>query len=57
MPELIAAPAQIWLAEVPVDLRRDIDVLSSIVQETQGHSPCAVSAFIFRNRTGHRIKL
>jgi transposase len=57
MSELIAAPAKIWLAVAPVDLRRGIDGLSSIVQQTLGHSPCAGSAFVFRNRIGHRIKL
>ncbi len=57
MPELIATPAQIWLVVAPVDLRRGIDGLSSIVQQTLGHSPCAGSAFVFRNRAGHRIKL
>lgn len=57
MPELIATPEQIWLVVTPVDLRRGIDGLSSIVQQTLGHSPCAGSAFIFRNRIGHRIKV
>ena len=57
MSELIVAPEQIWLVVVPVDLRRGIDGLSSIVQQTLGHSPCAGSALIFRNRIGHRMKL
>jgi transposase len=57
MPELIAVPLQIWLVVEPVDLRRGIDGLSSIVQQRLGDSPCAGSAFVFRNRIGHRIKL
>jgi transposase len=57
MPGLIEAPAQIWLAVAPVDLRRGIDGLSSIVQQALGHSPCAGSAFVFRNRAGNRLKL
>ncbi len=57
MPGLITTPEQIWLEVTPVDLCRGIDGLSSIVQQTLGHSPCAGSAFIFRNRMGHRIKL
>jgi len=57
MSALIVAPTQIWCVVTPVDLRRGIDGLSSIVQHALGHSPCAGSAFIFRNRSGHRLKL
>jgi transposase len=57
MPGLIEAPAQIWLAVEPVDLRRGIDGLSTIVQQALGHSPCAGSAFVFHNRAGNRLKL
>jgi transposase len=57
MPGLIAAPEQIWLAIAPVDMRRGIDGLSFIVQQSLGHSPCAGSAFVFRNRAGNRLKL
>jgi transposase len=57
MSGLIEAPAQIWLAVEPVDLRRGIDGLSSIVQQALGHMPCAGSAFVFRNRAGNRLKL
>jgi transposase len=47
MPGLITTPEQIWLVVTPVDLRRGIDGLSSIVQQTLGHSPCAGSALYF----------
>jgi transposase len=57
MPGLIEAPAQIWLAVAPVDMRRGIDGLSSIVQQALGHSPCAGSAFVFHNRSGNRLKV
>ena len=57
MSGLIEAPIRIWLAVAPVDLRRGIDGLSSIVQQALGHSPCAGSAFVFRNRAGNRLKL
>jgi len=57
MPELIASPPQIWLAVAPVDMRRGIDGLSSIVQQALGQAPCAGSAFVFRNRSGNRLKL
>jgi transposase len=54
---LIGFPSQIWLAVEPVDMRRGIDGLSAVVQQGLGHSPCAGSAFVFRNRTGNRIKV
>jgi len=57
MPGLIASPAQIWLAVAPVDMRRGLDGLSAIVQHSLGYSPCAGSAFIFRNRAGNRLRL
>jgi transposase len=57
MPGLIDYPAQIWVAVAPVDMRRGLDGLSAIVQQSLGHSPCAGSAFIFRNRVGNRLRL
>lgn len=57
MPGLIAHPSAIWLAVVPVDMRRGIDGLSSIVQQALGQPPCAGAAFIFRNRAGNRLRL
>ena len=57
MSVLIETPEQIWLAVEPVDMRRGLDGLSAIVQQRLGHAPCAGSAFIFRNRTGNRLRL
>lgn len=57
MSGLIEAPAAIWLAAAPVDMRRGIDGLSAIVQQALGHAPCAGAAFVFRNRAGNRLKL
>lgn len=57
MSGLIDYPAQIWLAVVPVDMRRGLDGLSAIVQQSLDHAPCAGSAFIFRNRAGNRLRL
>jgi transposase len=57
MPGLIDAPAQIWVAVAPVDMRRGLDGLSAIVQQNLGYAPCAGSAFIFRNRSGNRLRL
>jgi len=41
----------------PVDMRRGMDGLASIVQQALGHSPCAGLAFVFRNRAGNRLRL
>ena len=49
MPALIANPGHIWLSVTPVDLRRGIEGLSGLVQQSLGHNPCAGSAFVFRN--------
>ena len=57
MPGLISTYEQIWLSVTPVDLRRGIDGLSALVQQTLGQQPCAGSAFIFRNASGNRIKV
>jgi transposase len=54
---VINYPNQIWLAVEPVDMRRGIDGLSAVVQQVLGHSPCAGSAFVFRNRPGNRLRL
>jgi transposase len=57
MSGLISNPAAIWLAVSPVDMRRGIDGLSMVVQQALGHAPCSGSAFVFRNRSGNRIKV
>ena len=44
---LIANPGKIWLAVEPVDMRRGIDGLSMVVQQSLEHTPCAGSAFVF----------
>jgi len=54
---LIGEPSQIWLAVAPVDMRRGVDGLSMIVQETLGQAPCSGVAFVFRNRAGNRLRL
>jgi transposase len=57
MPGLISTPGQIWLSVTPVDLRKGIDGLSALVQQSLEQQPCAVSAFVFRNAIGNRIKV
>ena len=57
MSGLISNPAAIWLAVTPVDMRRGINGLSMLVQQALGHAPCSGAAFVFRNRSGNRIKV
>jgi len=57
MSGLIVNPGRIWLVAEPVDMRRGIDGLSMIVQQSLGYSPCSGSAFVFCNRAGNRIKV
>jgi transposase len=57
MSELITHTGQIRMVVEPVDMRRGMDGLSLLVQQTLGHSPCAGSAFVFCNRAGNRIKV
>jgi transposase len=54
---LIGEPSQIWLAVMPLDMRRGIDGLSMIVQEALGQVPCSGMAFVFRNKPGNRLRL
>lgn len=48
---------QIWLVVQPVDMRLGIDGLSLRIQERLGRSPCDGNAYVFRNRSGTRLKL
>lgn len=51
------SPEQVFLVVEPVDIRRGIDGLSILLQESLGKAPTDGSAYAFRNRTGNRIKL
>ena len=57
MSGLIGTADNIWLSVTPVDLRRGIDGLSALVHQSLGYSPCAGSAFVFRNESGNRLKV
>ena len=56
---MIAAPtgARIWLAAGVTDLRRGMDGLASLVQETLEASPFSGHVFLFRGRRGDLIKI
>jgi transposase len=57
MSGLISTPTSIWMAIKPVDMRKGIDGLSILIQESLGHSPGSGSAFLFRNASGNRMKV
>ena len=48
---------QIWMATAPVDMRRSFDGLAEHVRAFLGHDPLCGHMFVFRNRTGERLKI
>jgi transposase len=48
---------QIWVAAAPVDMRRSFDGLAEHVRTFLGHDPLCGHMFVFRNRTGERLKI
>ena len=50
-------PDSVFVVVHPVDFRLGIDGLSLQIQQTLGRSPCAGSAYAFRNRRSTRLKL
>jgi transposase len=52
-----AGNVQVWLATAPVDMRRSFDGLAEHVRAFLGHDPLSGSMFVFRNRSGQRVKI
>jgi len=48
---------RIWLATAAVDGRKGFDTLCAIVRCALGHDPLCGDLFVFRNRSGARIKI
>src|ERR1700691_6285087 len=48
---------QIWVAAAPVDMRKSFDGLAEHVRAFLGHDPLCGHMFVFRNRTGERLKI
>jgi len=53
----VLTPTGWWLAVAAIDLRCGIDRLLVAVQSTLGRDAFEGGAFVFRNRTGTRIKV
>lgn len=51
------AGVRIWLATSPVDMRRSFDVLAEHVRTILKLDPHSGHLFVFRNRTGERVKI
>ena len=48
---------QVWVATAPVDLRKSFDGLAEVVRAFLGHDPLSGNLFVFRNRSGQRVKV
>lgn len=49
-------PDQVMIMVQPVDMRLGVDGLSSLVQQALGKTACDGCVYLFRNKTGNRIK-
>jgi transposase len=48
---------QVWVATAPVDMRRSFDGLAEHVRAFLGQDPLCGNMFVFRNRSGERMKI
>jgi len=48
---------RIYVATMPVDMRKSVDGLVEVVRSFLGHDPLSGSMFVFRNRAGHMLKI
>ncbi len=48
---------QVWVATTPVDMRKSFDGLAEVVRSFLGHDPLSGNLFVFRNRSGQRVKV
>jgi transposase len=53
----LPATVRIWLCAQPTDLRKSFDGLAAIVRDALGGDPLSGNVFVFRNKTGDRVKL
>ncbi len=47
----------VWVATTPVDMRKSFDGLAEVVRAFLGHDPLSGNLFVFRNRSGQRVKV
>lgn len=51
------AGMRVWIATAPVDMRRSFDGLTEVVRSFLGQDPLSGDLFVFRNKTGERLKI
>jgi transposase len=51
------ANVQVWLATMPIDMRKSFDSLAEVVRNFLNHDPPSGHLFVFRNRGGHLLKI
>jgi transposase len=52
-----AGNVQVWVATLPVDMRKSFDGLAEVVRVSLGHDPLCGSMFVFRNKSAERVKI
>ena len=52
-----SAPARIWLATQPADMRCGFDRLAQLAASVTGQDPLSGHLFLFRSRGGDRLKV
>ena len=53
----LSLPGRVFLCLLPTDMRKSFDSLAGLVQEHLGQDPLAGDLFVFRSRSGDRLKL
>jgi transposase len=48
---------RVWVATAPVDMRKSFDGLAEVVRAFLGQDPQSGHMFVFRNRSGQRVKV
>lgn len=54
---MIRPDVRVWLATGPVDMRTSFDRLAEHVRSFLAHDPLSGHLFVFRNRSGERVKI
>lgn len=54
---MIGPADRIYLASLPIDMRKSIDGLSMLLSHKLGHNPCCGSGYVFYNRGRNKIKM
>ena len=54
---MIHGDVRVWLATVPLDMRRGFDRLAEHVRTILAQDPMSGHLFVFRSRSGERVKI